>query len=247
MTDRPGHLTRRQTIGALGLAGAGLAFGRGLPAALAGTPDAAAAVACSLTPAQEEGPFYVALERIRSNIVGTRTGVPLDLRITIVDSTTCKPIKGAAVDIWHADATGRYSDEASNGTTGQTWLRGVQLTDGAGLARFRTIYPGFYAGRVTHIHVKVHVGGTSSGSTYGGGHVAHTGQLFFPDALGTEIYRLSPYTQDRNQRTLRSVDRVYRTEHGASAVLTVTRAGGSLRSGGVRGSITLGVDTKASG
>ncbi len=56
---------------------------------------------------------------------------------------------------------------------GQTWLRGVQLTDVHGVAKFTTIYPGFYSGRAPHIHVRVHVAGTRSGSRYSGGHVSH--------------------------------------------------------------------------
>ena len=100
-------------------------------------------------------------------------GTPLALRLTVVNASTCKPIKGAAVDIWHADAAGAYSGEQSNGTVGRTFMRGIQRTDARGLARFDTVYPGWYTGRTVHIHVKVHVGGN----------VIHTGQLFFNDAL----------------------------------------------------------------
>lgn len=205
--------------------------------------EAVAATGCTLTPEQEEGPFYVALHRIRSNIVGGRKGVPLILRITIIDASTCKPLAGAAVDVWQADAVGHYSDESREGTLGQTWLRGVQLTDAHGLAKFTTIYPGFYSGRAPHIHVKVQVDGTHSGSRYSGGHVSHNGQIFFPEALSTKVYRSSPYTQDANARTYRKSDRVYTSEHGSSSVLKVT--GGSV-SAGLRGTITMAVDTAAS-
>ena len=78
------------------------------------------------------------------------------------DASTCKPVKGAAVDIWHASAAGRYSGEAANDTVGPHVLRGIQRTDARGLALFETVYPGWYTGRAVHIHVKVHVGGTSS-------------------------------------------------------------------------------------
>jgi protocatechuate 3,4-dioxygenase beta subunit len=243
MSPHDHHLTRRQSMGALGVAGAGLLLGR----AAAGEAPAeavAAAASCTLTPAQEEGPFYVDLERVRSTIVGTRKGVPLDLRIAIVDSGTCAPIAGAAVDIWHADAVGAYSDESSQETSGQTWLRGVQLTGDDGVARFKTIYPGFYSGRAPHIHLKVHVGGKRNGTTYSGGHVSHTGQLFLPEAISTAVYRRAPYTSDPNQRTPRASDRVYTQQHGASAVLKVTRLG-SLAGKGVRGTVTLGVDPAA--
>jgi protocatechuate 3,4-dioxygenase beta subunit len=242
MARKPDELTRRGALRAALAAGAGAVL-LGRPKLLGTSADEAlAAGACTLTPEQEEGPFYVAVNRIRSNIVGSRTGVPLLLRITIIDATTCKPLKGAAVDIWQADAVGHYSDEAREGTVGQTWLRGVQLTDASGLARFTTIYPGFYSGRAPHIHVKVHVGGTHAGSRYSGGHVSHTGQIFFPEALSTRVYRSTPYTQDPNTRTYRNSDRIYTGEHGASSVLRIT--GGSVGAG-LRGTITMAVDSSA--
>jgi protocatechuate 3,4-dioxygenase beta subunit len=247
MSDQPHILSRRQILQTALGAGAG-AILLGGPRLLGssgvgvGADDALAATACTLTPEQEEGPFYVALEKIRSNIVAGRTGVPLTLRITIVDSSTCKPLKGAAVDIWQADATGRYSDESSEGTVGQTWLRGVQLTNASGLATFKTIYPGFYSGRAPHIHAKVHVGGTHSTTKYSGGHVSHNGQIFFPEALSTKVYKTSPYTKDTNTRTYRKGDRVYTGQHGSTSVLKLT--GGSVGAG-LTGTITLAVDTSA--
>ena len=131
----------------------------------------------------------------------------------MIDSSTCKPLSGAAVDIWQADAVGSYSDESSQSTVGETWLRGVQLTNAQGLARFTTIYPGFYSGRAPHIHAKVHVGGTTSGSRYSGGHVSHTGQIFFPESTSTRVFKTGAYREDQNQRTYLAEDRVY-TEQG---------------------------------
>jgi protocatechuate 3,4-dioxygenase beta subunit len=203
----------------------------------ASTEEALAAGACSLAASQEEGPFYVALERIRSDIRLGRTGVPLRLRISVVDASSCRPVQGAAVDIWHADGLGAYSDESSEGTVGQTWLRGVQLTDADGLVRFTTIYPGFYAGRAPHIHVKVHTGGSHSRTRYSGGHVVHTGQFFFPEAASTRVYRTSPYTRDPNTRTRNAQDRVYTGQHGASSILRISGSPAT----GLRGQITLAV------
>jgi protocatechuate 3,4-dioxygenase beta subunit len=120
---------------------------------------------CVLTPEQEEGPFYINLAQVRQNIVENRPGVPLTLALGVVDSNTCEPIRDAAVDVWHCDALGVYSGEPSEGSEGETYLRGIQLTGGNGLAEFATIYPGQYPGRTTHIHVKVHIGGRGSGGT----------------------------------------------------------------------------------
>lgn len=71
--------------------------------------SAALAAACVLTPEQTEGPYYIPKEKIRSNLVEHRPGTPLRLRLAVVDASTCSPLKGAAVDIWHCDATGIYS------------------------------------------------------------------------------------------------------------------------------------------
>ena len=173
-------LTRRRLLqhaGVLGLAAAAggtLGAGRSLGAIDSTAAVAASASALTLTPEQEEGPFYVALEKIRKNITLGRPGAPLDLKLKLVDPAG-KPIAGAACDIWQCDARGVYSDESSENTVGQTWLRGVQITDAAGVAEFRTIYPGHYSGRTTHIHLKAHIGGKAVGGTYAGGHVSHTG------------------------------------------------------------------------
>jgi protocatechuate 3,4-dioxygenase beta subunit len=177
----------------------------------------------------------VDLNKVRRNIVEDRSGVPLRLRIYVVDSSACKPIGNAAVDIWHCDALGVYSDESVQKTSGKTWLRGVQLTDTNGLATFKTIYPGHYVGRTTHIHVKVHVSG----------HVAHTGQLFFPDRLSEQVYKLSPYRKDTGSYQTRGSDQIYTGQHGSSSVLKLKRRGSSLRRSGLIGTITLGIDPGA--
>lgn len=238
-------MTRRQTLGAVGAAGAGLLVARtaGLPG-LVGADAAGAAdtPSCVLTPEEEEGPYYADLEKVRSNIIAGRPGVPLILRIHVLDSDSCKPIKNAAVDIWHCDALGVYSDESKQGTVGQTWLRGVQLTDKNGLAHFTTIYPGHYPGRNTHIHVKVHIGGSRSGSRYSGGHVSHTGQLFFSDTISKRVYKLSPYSKDHAAFQPRATDQVYAGEHGSSSVLKLRSRGSSLRRSGLTATIALGVD-----
>src|SRR5205814_573178 len=121
-------------------------------------------------------------------------GVPLALKIDVLDAASGNPINGAHVDIWHANAYGLYSDEAgqqtgggtTNGnTSGQNFLRGYQITGvdaGAasapvdGQVSFRSIWPGWYQGRAIHIHVRVR--------TYDGSNVAtdYTTQIFFSDA-----------------------------------------------------------------
>jgi hypothetical protein len=125
--DRPDpRLTRRQTLGIAGAAGSAVVLGGGtakIVSRLAENPDevsaATAARSCKLTPEVTEGPFYVALDRIRKDITEGRPGVPLTLKLRVVDVKRCAPIHGAAVDVWHCDAGGLYSDESSNGTAGR--------------------------------------------------------------------------------------------------------------------------------
>jgi protocatechuate 3,4-dioxygenase beta subunit len=200
---------------------------------------------CMLTPAQEEGPFYIELAQIRQDIVESRPGVPLALALTVVNSNTCEPIRDVAVDIWHCDALGVYSGEPSESSEGETYLRGIQLTDGNGLAEFATIYPGQYPGRTTHIHVKVHIGGRQRDGTYSGGHVSHTGQLFASDRHDAEVFALAPYNGNTAEITLRNTDGIFRIQGGSSSVLDLTRTGNSLTRNGFTGRATLGVDPSA--
>jgi len=238
-------ITRRHLLRQAGAAGVAAAVGGALDLGrLAAEADAAVDhPALRLTPEQEEGPFYVALEKIRRDVRLGRPGVPLHLRLHVVD-TAGKPLRNAALDVWHADAVGTYSDESSQDTVGQTWLRGVQLTSTDGVGEFTTIYPGHYQGRTTHVHVKVHVGGRTAAGAYRGGHVSHTGQLFFPDAVSTEVYRLVPYTSNRVPRTYNGEDGVYTRENGSRVVLKLRKLGAGVP-GGFLGAITLVVDPAA--
>lgn len=250
MSDRPDQIPmRRRELMALsaGLASAALfACGadedettRSVAEGSTSLPD------CVLAPAQEEGPFYIDLAQVRRDIAEDRTGVPLALAVTVVDSNSCKPIRDAAVDIWHCDAGGLYSGEPSEGTEGETYLRGIQLTDGNGRAEFATIYPGQYPGRTTHIHLKVHIGGQESNGTYSGGHVSHTGQLFTTDRHDAEVFALAPYNRDATEVTARNADAIFRTQGGSSSALDLAPAGSSLARDGFKARVTLGVDPTA--
>ena len=218
-------LTRRSTLLRLaGLVGAGL----GIEAMKPGDGPAgvaSGAVRCVLTPEQTEGPFYIENEKMRRNITDGRRGTPLILRATVVDASTCKPIKGAAVDIWHCDVGGVYSG-FGQGASSRTFLRGMQRTNASGLALLKTIYPGWYQGRTVHIHVKVHVGGN----------VVHTGQLYFPDSLTDKVFRKAPYKSRPGRTTRNSNDFVF--ANGGKNSMVSVRADGA---GGYVASITMGV------
>lgn len=196
---------------------------------------------CVLTPEQEEGPFYIDLAQVRRNVVEDRPGVPLALALTVVDADSCEPIPDAAIDIWHCDALGAYSGEPSAGTEGESYLRGIQVTDRNGRAEFATIYPGQYPGRTTHVHLKVRLGGRQGDGAYAGGRVSHTGQLFTTDRDDARVFAQAPYNQNQAPPTSREADFVYREQGGSSSVLALAAAGNSLAEDGFKGSATLGI------
>ncbi len=204
-------LTRRGSLVRLGglLAGAVGAAGLKIESSDGAGPAAVAsgAVTCVLTPEQTEGPYYIAGEKLRRNITEGRPGRPLLLRAFVVDASTCKAVKNAAVDIWHADASGIYSG-FGQGAASRTFMRGIQRTNAKGLALFRTVYPGWYQGRTVHIHVKVHLGGN----------VVHTGQLYFPDSVTDAVYRKSPYSNRPNRTTRNANDAIFRNGGSKSLV-----------------------------
>jgi protocatechuate 3,4-dioxygenase beta subunit len=213
--DDDARISRRDSLLKLGgvLAGA-TALGGWKVAEEAGAGPAAVAsglVACVLAPESTEGPFFLDDQRIRRNITDGKPGVPLALRLTVVDVSTCRPIRNAAVDVWHCDAAGAYS--GVQGVSG-TFLRGVQRTDRRGVALFRTVYPGWYPGRTVHIHVLVHIGGN----------VVHTGQLYFPEAITDTVYRRAPYNARPGRTTRNAADSIYRNG-GRRSTLKLTKSG----------------------
>ena len=186
---------------------------------------AAGLVTCVLTPEMTEGPYSLDGDKVRSDITEGKPGTPLALRLTVVDASSCKPIKGASVDIWHCDATGVYSGFAQEGTSGKTYLRGIQKTNAKGVATFKTIYPGWYRGRTVHIHVQVHVGGN----------VVHTGQLFFPEKVSDAVYKRALYASRGTRDTSNASDGIYRNG-GPKSMLRLAKSGA-----GWVGTSTMGV------
>jgi protocatechuate 3,4-dioxygenase beta subunit len=97
--------TRRRFIGST----VGVAAALQLPRAVSAFGLTPPPADCRLIPEQEVGPYYIADELLRSDITEGKPGVPLALRVVVIDSRTCKPLANAAIDIWHCDALGLYS------------------------------------------------------------------------------------------------------------------------------------------
>ena len=177
---------------------------------------------------------------IRSN-VGESTvlsGVPLTLTLTLSNlNQSCAAIEGAAVYIWHCDKDGEYSayNATANGNhVGETYLRGVQLTDTNGQVSFTTVYPGWYTGRITHIHAEVYLDGN-----YASGTPDKTTQFAFPQSVTTEVYASSLYaTHGQNTSvTSFSADNVF-SDGTDTEMLTLS----GDTSSGYTATLTLGLN-----
>jgi protocatechuate 3,4-dioxygenase beta subunit len=172
----------------------------------------------TLTPAVTEGPYFneysdASLNRSDLKTGTTRTSVinavPLALTFNVfqVSGTTVTPLSGARLDLWHTDAIGKYSDEASEGTSGQTFLRGYQFTDANGSLTFNTIIPGWYSGRTPHIHFMVRSVAASGALTN-----RVTSQLFFDPTVINTIYTTNAaYSARGTPDTTNAADMVYNT------------------------------------
>jgi len=166
--------------------GSGATGGSGGAAGLGGTAGTGGMNSCTLYPKQTAGPFYLDLNSLRRDISEGKAGASLRMQVR-VRAADCSPLKKLAVDLWHCDANGVYSGFPGQlgglDTTGQTFLRGTQVTDADGVAEFETIYPGWYPGRTTHLHFKVHTSDSMEA----------TSQIYFPEELTSQIYETGPY------------------------------------------------------
>lgn len=181
-------------------------------------PSAAAllgpASPCSATPATIAGPTWFDARLVRRDVRDGRPGAELDLALRVVRAAGCAPVAGAIVDLWQADAGGVYSGFAgatpgdggspggrdaygkpqSRATDPGRALRGTQRTGPDGVVAFTTIYPGWYRTRTPHLHVAIHVGGTTRLTT----------QLFFDDAVSDRVFAGHAAYQQHGARDTRN-------------------------------------------
>ena len=183
---------------------------------------------------QDEGPYHLDAQPERRDVVEDCDGVGLQLGIRIAGPRNA-PIGDAIVEIWQCDALGRYSgfpppnsatvvtaETASRAAylPEQTFLRGRQRTDRAGMVEFRTIYPGWYPGRTVHIHVMVHADER-----------VLTSQLYFPDETSDAALARAPYAARPSRDTTNETDEIFKTGGGEPAVLDIDLPAGGYRAG----------------
>jgi protocatechuate 3,4-dioxygenase beta subunit len=249
-------LTRREALAVLGAAGAsllaGCSPGQTSNATAGTTSDAsnanvanastASVPGCVVRPAQTEGPYFVDEKLNRSDIRSdpsdgsVKDGAPLELTFNVsqLAKGACAPLAGAVVDVWHCDAQGVYSDVRDPSffdTRGKKFLRGYQITDATGRATFKTIYPGWYAGRAVHIHFTVRTNPAAAS--------AHefTSQIYFDDAMNQKVLAKAPYSAKGPLTTKNEQDGIFK-ENGKDLILAVEPA-----AGGYRGTFDIALQT----
>jgi len=228
-------LSRREAIALLGAGGVGGAAALGAPgAASAATRAPFRLPACIVRPSQTAGPYFVDTDLDRSDLRSDPTDgsvcegarLALEFRVSRLDAQRCAPLAGALVDVWQCDAKGVYSGVKDINdrfdTTGKRFLRGHQRTDRDGIARFTTIYPGWYRGRTVHIHFMIRTNpGEDAGEEF-------ASQLYFDDALTDRVFESAPYAAQAGRRTRNPEDAIYRSG-GSQLLLDVTEDGDGYR------------------
>lgn len=180
---------------------------------------------CSVTNSETAGPFPTISPSslVKSDIVMDRTGVAFTIKITVNNTkASCAALKDAIVDIWHCDKDGYYSEYGGTGMqsvnyTSVHFLRGRQTTDENGLVTFTSIFPGWYNGRATHIHVHIYnASGTSLLVT----------QIAFPEGANSAVALVNAstengYTKGLSGYTYNATDNVF-SDSTANEMAAVT-------------------------
>lgn len=196
---------RREALATIGVAGAALAIGCGgdtptSPSTTTPTTTTTTgtSAACAVTPSETVGPFPSRVDLIRSDIREGKSGTMLTLTISVVNANNnCAAVTDAQVEIWQCDAAGNYSQYGTE--TAQTYLRGIQPTNSNGEVTFTTVYPGWYQGRATHIHVEVVRNGASVKVT----------QIAFPESVNSAVYASGVYAARGSNPTSNTGDGIF--------------------------------------
>lgn len=179
---------------------------------------------------------------IRPSFINSSTvaqGVPLTLTLTLANvNSSCAPLAGYAVYLWHCDRDGRYS---LYDLPTESYLRGVQVTDSNGQVTFTTIFPGCYAGRYPHMHFEVF---SSQANATGGRFAVLTSQLAMPADACTTVYASSGYgtSQTNFASTALARDNVFGDNTSAQMAVMTPTVSGSVAAG-YTGSTTIGIAT----
>jgi protocatechuate 3,4-dioxygenase beta subunit len=208
-------ISRREAMAVMGAAGTAFAFGcagqspASPSAATTTTTGGSTNAACAVTPSETVGPFPSLTDIFRSDIREAKAGTLLTLTFKVVNvNAGCAAVPNANVEIWHVDAAGNYSEYGTQ--TAATFLRGIQTTNANGEVMFTTIYPGWYQGRATHIHVEVTMNGRSVKAT----------QIAFPEAINNTVHSQGAYATGRGTNPMSNLSDGIFADSLASELIT---------------------------
>lgn len=170
----------------------------------------------------------------RKDVSDGLVGLPTRFEFLVVDAA-CTPIPNAIVEIWYAAPTGAYSKAAEAIDSGaaykgslsdlnvgfctggnaeaaaSNWLRGFQTSDANGRVTIDGIFPGWYAGRTSHVHFIV----TANG------HTTATSQVSFDEELTAAVYTKHPsYSARGDKDTTNAKDNVFGNLTTAEAMMS---------------------------
>lgn len=133
---------------------------------------------------------------LRDEIHENKAGVPLTVKLKLVNvNDNLAPMSGY-VHIWHCDSDGLYSGYDNNdnaGQSGKTYCRGLQHTDANGQATFATIYPGWSEERIPHINFQVFLTNPANSAS-----LVAMSQMTFPTDISTDVYNSRLYSKGQN-------------------------------------------------
>lgn len=219
---------------------------------------------CLLQPEATIGPYFVSGEYVRDDMSESEPGIPIYMSTQVIDVGSCSPVVGLYWEMWHANVSGVYSgvvasgngDSSDESNLNNTALRGITPTDDMGVATMKSVFPGHYTGRATHVHVVGHTnvtvyenGTIGTGSTGDGDSVAlHISQLFFDQTLLDEVATILPYSENTQTVTENSEDSILAglAVEGASDPFFEYVLLGDDVSDGIYAWVTVGITTNTS-
>ncbi|KAF2006396.1 aromatic compound dioxygenase [Amniculicola lignicola CBS 123094] len=212
------------------------------------------AAACTLDPEQTEGPYWVSGELIRQDLLTGEKGAITHLDVNIIDTSGCKPVTNAYVELWGCNSTGVYTGVKARGNGDGSAsaivtnaLRGIQPTGANGTATFITVIPGHYVGRANHLHTIVHHGAKLlPNNTISGGTISHVGQFYVDQTMLGQVEATTPYNTNKQVQTKNAQDQLFNMakQGGDDATLKISLIGKTIADG-LYATIDVGVNPSA--
>ncbi|PVH95762.1 aromatic compound dioxygenase [Periconia macrospinosa] len=210
--------------------------------------------ACTLDPESTEGPYWVTGELIRQDVLNGEKGPVTHLDINVINTSGCKPVTDAYVELWGTNGTGVYTGvqargngDGSSSSLPSNALRGIQPTGANGTASFITLIPGHYVGRTNHLHTIIHHGAKKlENNTIQGGTISHVGQFYVDQNFLAQVEKTSPYNTNKQAITKNAQDPLFNMakQGGDDPILKISLIGNKIEDG-LYATIDVGVNPAA--